>query len=78
MRAVVARDLADAQCRPLSGSPVRQRVQRRASTATMAIACARYRVTAKTGHHKVTVETITLRSAPRFSLRMAILRDLPA
>jgi hypothetical protein len=26
----------------------------------MAIACAGYRVTAKTGHHKVTVEAITL------------------
>jgi hypothetical protein len=25
----------------------------------MAIACAGYRVTAKTGHHKVTVEAIT-------------------
>jgi hypothetical protein len=29
-------------------------------TANMAIACAGYRVTAKTGHHKVTVEAITL------------------
>ena len=29
-------------------------------TANMAIACAGYRITAKTGHHKVTLEAITL------------------
>jgi hypothetical protein len=61
MRALVARDLADAQVSGLSAD-------RRFATAyiaavqaaNMAIACAGYRVTAKTGHHKVTVEAITL------------------
>jgi hypothetical protein len=61
MRALVARDLADAQVSGLSAD-------RRIATAynvalqaaNMAIACAGYRVTAKTGHHKVTVEAITL------------------
>jgi len=61
MRALVARDLADAQAPGLSAD-------RRFATAydaalqaaNMAIACAGYRVTAKTGHHKVTVEAITL------------------
>ena len=61
MRALVARDLADAQVPGLSAD-------RRFATAynaalqiaNMAIPCAGYRVTAKTGHHKVTVEAITL------------------
>ena len=61
MRALVARDLADARVPGLSAD-------RRFATAyngalqaaNMAIACAGYRVTAKTGHHKVTVEAITL------------------
>ena len=54
MRALVARDLADAGIAGLSAD-------RRFATAynaalqgaTMAIACAGYRVTAKTGHHKI-------------------------
>jgi SAV_6107-like HEPN len=61
MRALVARDLADAQVQGLSAD-------RRFATAynaalqiaKMAIACAEYRAIAKTGHHKVTVEAITL------------------
>lgn len=61
MRALVARDLADAKVEGLSAD-------RRFATAysaalqaaKMAIACAGYRVTAKTGHHKVTVDSIKL------------------
>lgn len=61
MRALVARDLADAKVEGLSAD-------RRFATAynaalhaaNMAIACAGYRVTAKAGHHKITVDSIRL------------------
>ena len=61
MRALVARDLADATVAGLSAD-------RRFATAynaallaaNMAIACAGYRVTAKTGHHKITFNSIKL------------------
>ena len=61
MRAVVARDLADANVEGLS-------TDRRFATAynaalqaaSIAIACAGYRVTAKTGHHRITVDAIKL------------------
>jgi glycine/D-amino acid oxidase-like deaminating enzyme len=61
MRAVVARDLADAKVEGLS-------TDRRFATAynaalqsaSIAIACAGYRVTAKTGHHRITVDAIKL------------------
>ena len=60
MRALVARDLADATVAGLSAD-------RRFATAynaallaaNMAIACAGYRVTAKTGHHKISFDSIT-------------------
>jgi hypothetical protein len=61
MRALVARDLADAQVQGLSADRRFATAYNAAlQTANMAIACAGYRVTAKTGHHKVTVEAITL------------------
>ena len=61
MRALVARDLADAQVPGLSADRRFATAYNAAlQTANMAIACAGYRVTAKTGHHKVTVEAITL------------------
>ena len=61
MRALVARDLADAQVQGLSADRRFATAYNAAlPTANMAIACAGYRVTAKTGHHKVTVEAITL------------------
>ena len=61
MRALVARDLADAQVAGLSADRRFATAYNAAlQTANMAIACAGYRVTAKTGHHKVTVEAITL------------------
>jgi hypothetical protein len=61
MRALVARDLADAQVRGLSADRRFATAYNAAlQTANMAIACAGYRVTAKAGHHKVTVEAITL------------------
>lgn len=61
MRALIARDLADAAIPALSED-------RRFATAynaalqacTMAVACAGYRVTAKTGHHIVTIECSVL------------------
>ena len=61
IRALVARDLADAAVAGLSAD-------RRFATAynaallaaNMAIACAGYRVTAKTGHHKVSFDSIKL------------------
>jgi hypothetical protein len=61
MRALVARDLADAQVPGLSADRRFATAYNAAlQSASMAIACAGYRVTAKTGHHKVTVEAITL------------------
>jgi hypothetical protein len=61
MRALVARDLADAQVPGLSADRRFATAYNAAlQSANMAIACAGYRVTAKTGHHKVTVEAITL------------------
>jgi hypothetical protein len=61
MRALVARDLADAQVPGLSADRRFATAYNAAlQAANMAIACAGYRVTAKTGHHKVTVEAITL------------------
>lgn len=61
IRALVARDLADAAVSGLSAD-------RRFATAynaallaaNMAIACAGYRVTAKTGHHKISFDSIKL------------------
>ena len=61
MRALVARDLADAQVPGLSADRRFATAYNAAlQTANMAIACAGYRITAKTGHHKVTLEAITL------------------
>ena len=61
MRALVARDLADAQVQGLSADRRFATAYNAAlQAANMAIACAGYRVTAKTGHHRVTVEAITL------------------
>jgi len=61
MRALIARDLADAMVSGLSAD-------RRFATAynaallsaNMAIACAGYRVTAKTGHHKISLNSVRL------------------
>ncbi len=61
IRALVGRDLADAKVQGLSAD-------RRFATAynaallaaTMVIACAGYRVTAKIGHHKISFDGITL------------------
>jgi hypothetical protein len=61
MRALVARDLADAQVAGLSADRRFATAYNAAlQTANMAIACAGYRVTAKIGQHKVTVDAITL------------------
>jgi hypothetical protein len=68
MRALVARDLADAQVQGLSADRRFATAYNAAlQTANMAIACAGYRVTAKTGHHKVTVEAIVLAIGPSVS-----------
>jgi hypothetical protein len=61
MRALVARDLADARIAGLSADRRFATAYNAAlQSAHMAIACAGYRVTAKTGHHKVTFYSATL------------------
>ena len=61
MRALVARDLADAKVEGLSADRRFATAYNAAlQTANMAIACAGYRVTAKTGHHKITFYSATL------------------
>jgi hypothetical protein len=61
IRAVIQRDLGDAQIAGLSADR-RFAIAYNAAlqTATMAIACAGYRVTAKAGHHRVTIDAIAL------------------
>src|SRR5207253_3625404 len=61
MRALVARDLADATVAGLSADRRFATAYNAALlTANMAIACAGYRVTAKTGHHKISFDSIKL------------------
>lgn len=61
MRALVARDLADSKIAGLSADRRFATAYNAAlQTATMAIACAGYRVTAKTGHHKVALDSVLL------------------
>ena len=61
MRALIARDLADAQVEGLSADRRFATAYNAAlQAANMAIACAGYRVTAKSGHHKITVDAISL------------------
>jgi glycine/D-amino acid oxidase-like deaminating enzyme len=61
MRAVVARDLADAKVEGLSADRRFATAYNAAlQAASIAIACAGYRVTAKTGHHRITVDAIKL------------------
>jgi hypothetical protein len=61
MRALVARDLADATVAGLSADRRFATAYNAALLAAhMAIACAGYRVTAKTGHHKISFESVTL------------------
>jgi hypothetical protein len=68
MRALVARDLSDSKVTGLSADRRFATAYNAAlQAANMAIACAGYRVTAKTGHHKVTIESVkvALRSSGR-------------
>jgi hypothetical protein len=61
MRALVARDLADSKVAGLSADRRFATAYNAAlQAANMAIACAGYRVTAKTGHHKVTIDSVKL------------------
>lgn len=61
MRALIARDLADAQVHGLSADRRFATAYNAAlQSAHMAIACAGYRITARTGHHKLTLDAITL------------------
>jgi len=58
IRALVARDLADAKVRGLSADRRFATAYNAALLAVhMAIACAGYRVTAKTGHHKISFDS---------------------
>lgn len=59
MRALVARDLADSKVAALSADRRFATAYNAAlQAANMAIACAGYRVTAKTGHHKVAIDSV--------------------
>lgn len=59
MRALVARDLADSKVSGLSADRRFATAYNAAlQAANMAIACAGYRVTAKSGHHKVAIESV--------------------
>ena len=61
MRALVARDLADARVPEVSADRRFATAYNAAlQAAAMAVACSGYRVTAKTGHHKVTLEAAVL------------------
>lgn len=61
MRALVARDLADAGVTGLSADRRFATAYNAAlQAAHMAIACAGYRVTAKTGHHKIAIDSAKL------------------
>ena len=61
MRALVVRDLADAGIAGLSADRRFATAYNAAlQVANMAIACTGYRVTAKTGHHKISLESVKL------------------
>lgn len=61
MRALVARDLADSKVAGLSADRRFATAYNAAlQAANMLIACAGYRVTAKTGHHKVAIDSVKL------------------
>jgi len=61
MRALIARDLADASVQGLSADRSFATAYNAAlQAAHMAIACAGYRVTGKTGHHKISFESVRL------------------
>jgi SAV_6107-like HEPN len=61
MRALVARDLADSKVSGLSADRRFATAYNAAlQAANMAIACAGYRVTAKTGHHRVALDSVKL------------------
>ncbi len=61
MRALIARDLADARLAGLSADRRFATAYNAALTAAnMAIACAGYRITAKIGHHQVSLEAARL------------------
>jgi SAV_6107-like HEPN len=61
MRALIARDLADAAIAALSADRRFATAYNAAlQAANMAIGCAGYRVTSKTGHHKIAFDTIRL------------------
>lgn len=71
MRDLIARDLADAGLAGLSADRRFATAYNAAlQAASMAIACAGYRITAKTGHHRVSLESAALalgRSARRLT-----------
>jgi len=65
MRALIGRDLADAAVPQLSADRRFATAYNAAlQAANMAIACAGYRVTAKTGHHRISIEAARLVTCP--------------
>jgi allantoicase len=71
MRALIARDLADAGLAGLSPDRRFATAYNAAlQTANMAIACAGYRITSRVGHHRVSLESMKLilgKSASRYA-----------
>jgi len=68
IRAVIERDLGDARVARVSADRRFATAYNAAlQTASMAIASAGYRVTAKAGHHRVTIDAITLSTASAIS-----------
>jgi hypothetical protein len=77
-RALIARDLADAAVALVSADRRFATAYNAALLAAhMAIAAAGYRVTAKTGHHKVAFDSITLALGPAAQRYADLFRDLP-
>lgn len=65
IRALIARDLADAAIAGLSADRRFATAYNAAlQTANLAIACAGYRVTAKVGHHRIALESARLALGP--------------
>lgn len=65
MRALIARDLADAALKGLSADRRFATAYNAAlQAANMAIACAGYRVSSATGHHRISLESVRLAISP--------------
>ena len=79
MRALIARDLADASLAGLSADRRFATAYNAAlQAANMAIACAGYRIVSKVGHHRVSLESTKLVLGKAVHKLRRLLRDLSA